>query len=441
MGRAMLLNRTIITVCLWIICGLILSAPCTCLAEDYSFNLDEFEKKSFEMGGFAELKWDHARINQDGAFALLAFYTEPRSDLDRLTSTVQLDGNYNKGIVDFNWLLQAFAQKSQVASREDLKIFSAYASIKPSPLVTFELGKKSFRWGKGYAWNPVGFIDRPKDPDNPEDALEGYIVAGVDLIKSFPGELQTLALTGILLPVSEDVNADFGEQDHINFAANLYLLYRNTDIDFVFFTGDSRSTRYGVDFSRNLAPNFEIHAEFAHIPELKISILNDAGNLVLQEKASNSYLLGLRYLTENNITTILEYYHNDAGYSVSEMKLFYQLVHDANDHYLSTGDDSLLKQAINISKSGYAKPQIGRDYLYLRVTQKEPFETLYFTPGITTIFNLNDNSYTLTPEAIYTGFTNWELRLRYSRIDGGTFTEHGEKLNENKLELRVRYFF
>ena len=422
---------------LWV--GLLL--PFSGHAEDYSFNLDEFEKKNFSWGGYAELKWDHNWINQSGTFGLLGFHDNPRAKLDRLTSTVQLDGNYNKGIVDFNWLLQASAQKDQVDADQNLDVFSAYASIKPAPSVTFELGKKTYKWGKGYAWAPVSFIDRPKDPNNPEDALEGYIGIGVDLIKSLPGTLKTLALTGVLLPVFEDVNDDFGVKNHMNLAVKLYFLYRDTDIDFIFLTGDSRSTRYGFDFSKNLATNFEIHGEIAYIPKQKIKTLNGSEILENRETAVTSYLLGLRYLTTNDITTILEFYHNDAGYSETEMDQFFQLVSDANTQYNSTGDDSLFQQAATISKSGYAKPQVGRNYIYTKVAQKEPFDLLYFTPGITTIINLDDKSYSLSPEIVYTGFTNWELRLRYTQISGDRYTEHGEKLNESKLELRGRYYF
>ncbi|MDA3902388.1 MAG: hypothetical protein PF441_02940 [Desulfuromusa sp.] len=253
--------------------------------------------------------------------------------------------------------------------------------------------------------------------------------------------MQTIALTGVLLPVWEDVNDDFGEQDHVNVAAKLYLLYRDTDIDFILFTGDSRSTRYGVDFSKNLATNFEIHGEIAHTPKQRIQLLNSSGILASDEIAVTSYLLGLRYLTENDVTTILEFYHNDAGYSATEMDRFYQLVSAANTQYIATGNDSLFEQASSMSKRGYARPQIGRNYIYAKITKKEPFDLLYFTPGLTAILNLEDESYSLSPEAIYSGFTNWELRLRYVRIDGGRFTEHGEKLNESKLELRVRYYF
>ncbi|MCD6527711.1 MAG: hypothetical protein J7K75_12045 [Desulfuromonas sp.] len=418
-----------------------LAIPAVSLAEDYSFDLEEFEKKSFEWGGYTELKWDHHWLNTAGAFWRLGFYDNPRAELDRLTATLQLEGSYHKGIVDFHGLLQASTRRDQVGTEDQLDIFSAYASIKPSPSITFELGKKTFKWGTGYAWNPVGFINRPKDLNNPEDALEGYIGAGVDLIRSFPGPLQTLALTAVVLPVWKEINDDFGEQDHINLAAKLYLLYRNTDIDMVVFTGNSRSTRYGIDFSKNLAPHVEIHAEVAHVPQQRVTVLNSYGLLEKHDRSVTSYLFGLRYLTENNLTTILEFYHNDAGYSEAEMERFYQLINEANTLYSSSGDDSLFRKATVISRSGYAKPQLGRNYLYARIIHKEPFDLLYFTPALNAIINLDDDSYSLSPEAVYSGFSNWELRLRFSHIAGETFTEHGEKLNEDKLELRIRYFF
>ena len=53
-----------------------------------------------------------------------------------------------------------------------------------------------------------------------------------------------------------------------------------------------------------------------------------------------------------------------------------------------------------------------QDYLYLRISQQEPFDILYFTPAITSIVNLNDQSFQLIPELLYTGITNLELRFR-----------------------------
>jgi len=424
-----------------IILSLVLAASCAVAQEEFSFDLEEFEKKSLEWGGYAEIKLEHARVNQNSAFTRLDSRGDSRSSLDRFTATLQLDGDYNKGIVGFNWVVQAYGRKDQVQWEDDATIFEAYASIKPTPLASIDLGKKAFKWGKGYAWNPVGFINRTKDPNNPEESLEGYIAAELDLIKSFSGPLQTMALTTVLLPVHDNLNEDFGKHDNLNLAARLYLLYRDVDIDFLLYTGNSRTSRYGFDFSTNLATNFEIHGELAHIPRQPQKTLNADGSVETREIADTSYLFGFRYLTENDVTTIMEYYHNDDGYTEQERNRFFELVDDADSLFTKTGDDSLYNKAASISEGGYNRPQNGRNYLYAKVTQKEPFDLLYFTPGVTGIINLDDESFSLSPEAVYTAFTNWELRLRYSLFVGRSFTEYGEKLNENKLELRVRYFF
>jgi hypothetical protein len=55
---------------------------------------------------------------------------------------------------------------------------------------------------------------------------------------------------------------------------------------------------------------------------------------------------------------------------------------------------------------------LGLRYRYLRARQKEPFDIVYFTPSATLIANLDDRSWSLTPELLYTGITNPELRLR-----------------------------
>jgi hypothetical protein len=82
-----------------------------------------------------------------------------------------------------------------------------------------------------------------------------------------------------------------------------------------------------------------------------------------------------------------------------------------------------------------------RNYLYAQVTQKEPFDILYLSPAITTMVNLDDHSFQVTPELLYAGVKNLELRLRLYALGGGAGTEFGEKANSRRLELRVRYYF
>ncbi|MDO9043618.1 MAG: hypothetical protein Q7U64_14960 [Desulfocapsaceae bacterium] len=421
----------------------VLILPFQVLAVDeYSFDLKEFEDQNLKWGGYLEGKWEHSALNREGALTVLNDFHDLRSTRDIIGATVQLDGSYKQGMTSLNWVAQVTGSQDESSWQDQADIFEAYASIKINPGLSLDAGKKTFKWGKGYAWNPVGFIDRPKDPNNPEDAMEGYIGTGLDLVKSYDGPLQTVALTTVALPVWQEVNEDFGARDNLNLAAKLYLLYLDTDIDLVGFTGNSRSTRYGVDFSRNLATNFEIHGELAHIPKQRQIVCDALTGLSLpRERSDTSYLLGLRYLTENDMTTIVEFYHNDDGYTEAEQEDFFRLIDRGYAAYLSNGDSSLLHQASRIGQSGYLAPQSGRDYLYTRITWKEPYDILYFTPGVTAIVNTDDQSFSVSPETVYTGFTNWELRLRFSWLQGQIYSEYGEKQNSNKVEFRVRYFW
>lgn len=75
----------------------------------------------------------------------------------------------------------------------------------------------------------------PKNPEDPEEALEGSTVASADYIRSFDGPVKTLTLTTALIPVFKCVNAKFGELRRTNFASKLYLLLYDTDIDFMVY--------------------------------------------------------------------------------------------------------------------------------------------------------------------------------------------------------------
>jgi hypothetical protein len=280
-----------------------------------------------------------------------------------------------------------------------------------------------------------------KDPNDPELAREGFGMALADVIRNFDGPLRTVAFTPVVVPASEDINSDFGTGSHINVAAKLYLLYRDTDIDFAFLSNGSRSRRYGFDFSRNLATNLEIHGEWAHIEDTQRSVATASGTTTVVRGDGQRYLLGLRYLSARDTTTIFEYYRNGLGLTESEMQSFVQFVDNAYAQYLATGNDALLSRAQNVARGGYGQPNPGRNYLYLRVTQKEPFDILYFTPALTVIANADDGSTSITPELLYTGFKDIELRLRGIFLTGGAGTEFGERQVSSRIEFRARLYF
>jgi hypothetical protein len=411
-------------------------------AQEYKFEPSEIEKKPYHLGGYFEFRPILYVLDKDAALYKLNF---GKQNLGRTTEDYDgrlwLDGSYEKGI--FGAFLKAnlginYTYQGWDDSR---KIYEGYASLKPSSSLTIDLGKRVFNWGKGYAWNPVAFVDRPKDPDDPELPREGYIAATGDYIKSFRGPLKTFSLTPVLLPVYKDVNDDFGKIDHLNFAGKIYFLLYDTDIDFLFLTGQSKTDRFGIDFSRNITTNLEVHGEFSFIKNQQTTSVDSIGNVSVTKYDATSFLLGLRYLSSMDTTYIFEYYHNGTGFSSSELRDFYSFTDSAFDIWGATGNKGQFLKAETLLRGNYGKMNPGKDYLYLRISQKEPFNILYFTPALTTIMNLDDRSFSISPEFLYEGVKNWEFRLKGMALVGSGGTEFGEKQNDYRIEFRVRYYF
>jgi hypothetical protein len=421
---------------------LLLAAAHASAAEEYSFDASEFEKKPFEIGGYLQFKQEDFALNRGGAFYKLANYNQPQRDsLDRSSGTLELVGKLRQGIGTFDFRVHSDLQRDQLAHDHNNVLYEGAYSIRPDPGVTVEAGKRTLRWGKGYAWNPIGFVERAKDPNDPELSREGLVMANGDFIFNREGPLQTVAFTPVLLPVGRDVNSDFGASGHLNPAAKLYLLYRDTDIDLAWQGKGSRPGRIGVDFSRNLSSNFEIHGEWARISQLTRPVTDSAGRVTSQTENATSYLLGLRYLTERDTTYIAEYYRNGTGYSDQEARQYYQLIATAWAQLQQTGSSALLPKALSLSQGGYGRPSPGRNYLYLRAQQKDALGIVYFQPSITAITNLQDRSFQLAPELAYTGAKNLDLRLRLFLLQGAGQTDFGEKQNARKLEFYARYYF
>ena len=414
--------------------------------EDYSFDLSEIEqevaKKPYSIGGYLEFRSNILWLDNDAALYTLRYYDQAkRSNLEEYHFQLLLDASYEKGIAAFFLRTNIGVIESDVESDVEADLFEGYVSLRPSPFFTVDCGKKTLNWGKGYAWNPVAFVDRPKNPDDPALPLEGVIIASADYTRSFKGVLDALTFTPVFIPVYEDINDDFGEINHVNFAGKLYLLFYDTDIDFMFQTGGSRPSRVGVDFARNITTNFEIHGEFAFINNFEHKFINSNGMVFKSTYDAKSYLLGIRYLTPYDTTVISEYYRNGTGFTMNEMEDFFAFIDKGHDVFLTSGDDSLLRSAQSLAEKSYGKRNQARDYLFLRISQKEPFDILYLTPSITWIFNIDDRSYSLSPELLYTGITNLELRLKGGVIVGERQTEYGEKQNDYRVEFRVRYYF
>src|SRR3990172_5797529 len=208
--------------------------PSVLHAEEYTFDISEIEKKPYHIGGYAELRPVLFGLDKDASLYKLRFYNHDEgATLEEYDATLQLEGSLEKGFSRLFIRTNTDYKKSYLGEDQETILYEGFLSLKPSSSLTIDMGKKTLKWGKGYAWNPAAFVDRPKDPDDPELSLEGFIVAAADYIKSIEGALKVISITPVIIPVYEDINDTFGVIDKINLAGKLYLLFYDTDIDFM----------------------------------------------------------------------------------------------------------------------------------------------------------------------------------------------------------------
>ncbi|MCB2187066.1 MAG: hypothetical protein KQJ78_11655 [Deltaproteobacteria bacterium] len=413
-------------------------------AGEYDLNIPEAEKTPWELGGRLELRYvQHWLNDQSDRYRLNYYNSDPGAYTEEWRPQLELQGGYRQGKALFHFLTHFEYDETSDGGEWLNRVYEAFATLKPSANLALEGGKKSFSWGKGYAWNPAGFINRPKDPDDPELNQEGYSFLGLDFIKSFTSSsLSNLAFTALALPVLDGwENTSLGQSGDLNYACKLYLLWHDTDLDFIYFGGAHQPDSFGFDFAKNLAENLEVHGEVGYRMDVSRTLLNSTGQTTVSSQNELSYLLGIRYLNAVETTFIVEYYHNGAGYDAGELDDFFAYQTWAYQEWLATDNDQYMQRANMVTRPYYAQRNFGEDYLYFKATQKEPLDILYFNPWLAVILNLQDQSFNLQPGMTYTAVTDLELNFRMGIPFGPAGTEFGEKQDAVRTEIWARYYF
>jgi hypothetical protein len=412
------------------------------IGSDYDFDISEFEVKPYEYGGFLSLEPSLTFLDEDSKSYQLRFFNDaPENPYPAGNLEAQLFGSYKISSVKFYARADSIITRTFDGPENNLVLQEGYLLSQKTPEAGFILGKKVLKWGKGYAFNPVAFLDRQKDPNDTELALEGFYLTQFEMIRSFSGDLSNIAFTLVAAPVIEKMNEELTPENTVGIAGKIYFLIYDTDLDIIIMATPNVGSKFGIDFSRNLSTNFEIHGEAAYLTQRAKAVINDLGGM---DKTSDSAFLGLagiRYLTGTDTTFIFEYFHNSAGYSKDEMQDFYRLAGQAYEVYQLSGSSQQLEMVNKLLQQGYGRPTPMTDYLFFRASQPEPFDIVYSSVAVTSLFNLSDNSFSLAPEIVYSGWSNFELRVRTIANVGTDDSDFGEKISDYRSDFRVRYSF
>ena len=410
---------------------------------DLDFEIPEVEKKSYSFNAEFKISETIKGFDED-SLLFNQKYPNGRDD-DTFFETdlnLKVEGSYQVSIVKVYARLNGDLYYNDDENWEnDQRTEEAYVSLLPGPSITLDAGKKVLKWGKGYAWNPAAFFSRPKNIEDPDATLEGYYVVTGDLIKSMDGVLKTIALTPVILPVSSHMNDEWSTERDTIWGSKIYFFIFDTDLDIMFLAGEEVENRFGIDFSRNISVNFEIHGEAAIVLDYVKHITDQQGNLTEEKYDAINFLSGIRYLTSHDTTYIFEYYRNGQGYTSDEMEDYFALIEDGCQKYINSQSMAKLSKSRQYGSRFYNQQTAMKDYLYLKVSQKEPFDILYFTPSVASIYNINDKSASITPQITYAPITNLELELKTTFLLGKDHTEFGEKLNDYKIYASAKYYF
>jgi len=397
--------------------------PAWTFAQDddlYSFDVEEFTKKTWEWKGTVSASGTLKSFNTDSVLYSVKFPDDEPVLSNELNLELSLDSRWDWGWSRFFLIGDANVQKSSIESisPQDTLLREGYWQIFQFEPHSIDIGKRLLRWGKGYAFNPVAFLERAKNPEDPEASREGlWMVQEIWIFEGF-SLFSNSSVNLVYLPIREDLNDDYQvlpSNENI-WGLKLYALIADSDFDLYYIhKSEQKVANWGVDFATNITSNFEVHGEYA---------VNGADEL------TNQILLGLRYLTENDLTWIIEGYHNSAGLEEDESKRLFNSIQSSSAF--------IAKQALSIIQQSRT---LNQNYGYIKASIKEPFNWLYFTPSVSLLANLDDSSQNMNLQCVYVPDTNWMFELSWQYLNGDKATQYGENPVKDKTVLEVTYSF
>lgn len=305
------------------------------------------------------------------------------------------------------------------------------------------VGRSILRWGTGYAFNPTDVVAAQKelsDPDNVEKRVPGN-----DLIKLEYFGIDYSAAVVYLANLK--MNEKFSLHDH-RLAFRFYKNFWGLDLSFISLLSHNETPIFASNFSYVIGDRLEIHGE---VSAQKGSYQNyhqaiDDPNTFYTEypmrrlkknnnRLFNQYLVGFNYTFPKNINWILEYYHQDQGYSQSEWKKVIDHAKFAGSNF-ETPFSELAKVNLLWSLNVLSSKGSMRDYVMNYVTVPM-LNNLEFKSTILT--NLNDGSMVVIPQIDFTLKNSFTFYGRSFIFEGKKSSEFGELFRSFSIEGGLRF--
>ncbi len=404
----------------------LLQVSCIYAEDDlYVFDVDSYTKKVWEWKGELELTAAQRTFRPDSVFYQAKFKGNAPKNAQDCGLQLSLESRW-----DWEWsrLYLVGEASGEASTRKDgdtetTSLMEGYWELAIFQPDSLQVGKRLLRWGRGYAYNPVAFLERPKSSEDPEARREGIWLSQWTWIFGENVVFKTSSLALLYVPVRSFFNEDFlvknpdseydPERDDDDLSGiKAYGLVGTTDLDlYVVAYTNHTDVLWGFDFASNLSANLEIHGEYA---------VTEWEN---QDKAFQC-LLGLRYLTESDVTYILEWYYQSEGLTKDESETLYQ-----------SGIPSETIQAFQ------ERREINHNYAFLQASFKEPFDWLYVTLSFTWIKNLDDDSNNLLAKLKYVPGGTWSFQVSWQYFEGSENTQYGENLVRDRCEAMATMAF
>ena len=339
--------------------------------------------------------------------------------------------------------------------RHEALVEEAFLNLALPGRVNCIAGKKRLAWGTSFLWNPTDVLSPPKNPQEPEPEENRE---GVLLLK-FERSFGATTVTGTIAPEAMDENSGRFQGVHARLKETQLVgkvdgLVYDTDVTGLVQYGhpvesllQGREWRFGMSFSRVFSGATEIHGEFIgqrgsmRPPLVPDRDGRDDDSIVL------GVILGVHHSFSTNTRLIVEYCHNDEGYSSAEMDQLVDALRTIWRTRSHVGADSAFVRPdipnpdddlVDVHQEISARTgNLRKNYVYVRLMQPRLDEVFSLEGNL--LWNLDDRSMLLFAEGEYETATNISVSLRTDiPIDvAGEDTSEFGGLGVRSLSLRL----